>query len=870
MRANQQMQKMSLVSVILILFLSALILVTQPAAAVERVVTTTAESGPGSLPQVIADAQSGDTITFDLTYPAEILIDEPLDEILIDKDLTITGPGADLLTVKTSNYPGGGSTRLFKIAAGASVTMTDMTFANASGYSSTGHPDGEGGAIYNAGSLALIRCTLTNNTGMEGGAIYNNGTLLLKQSLISDNFGGEDDSANDAYGGGLYNGTSGIAVIDHSTIEGNEPDPWFDPGGEHKLYGAGIYNGGHLELRHSTVESNYGYAGAGIYNSVQGVLTLTHSTVAHNYAELEMIDPDTWESTYMGYGGGISNFGDLLAFNSTVYFNAASEDGGGIYNGSGASLDLEQVTIGDNQASSSGGSGEGGGLWADGGVTLKNSVLADNEADTYPDCANGGAAFTSGDYNLIETLGNCNIVDAGHDRFGWAIFLAPHRFAANGGPTDTFAPYSTSVLVNSIPITVCTAMTDQRGVPRPQGGLCDIGAYEAATMGWDGEGGDGSWLNDANWTWDVRPGMGDVAALDNAMPVTITYDEGTETTSVGTINLTGGGVTLQQAAYVRLEHDYTQSAGAFKGDPNDEMALRAFYQNGGIFRAPGQMRLSGDFDHSDGTFDANGGELVFTFSPDQSISGDNTFYDLTIDKWAVGSTVDASGSTLTVTHQLSIAKGIFVSASAFHHVQIDTEGTLRLSEDVTVGGDWHHYGDVQLNGHAISFAGTGPQTLQATGNVSGTGNVPFLEYGHGDGMLIDAQGENLGEVTVTVKLNEECTTVAGDVFARCFDIETEHTPAGGATLTFFFYDDEIAAGESCSEANVYHWNGSAWETTTLDTGYGTGGRMCDAEPYSLRVENVADFSPFVLSEDMPTGDPAGAGYTIYLPLVMRS
>ncbi|MBU0511111.1 MAG: right-handed parallel beta-helix repeat-containing protein [Chloroflexi bacterium] len=874
MNAKKQLSKLYIVGVFLIvggflaLLFSVFTLWAQPAAAAERLVTTTADSGPGSLRQVLADAQAGDTITFDLTYPAEILLSQT-EEILIDKNLTITGPGADLLTIKTSNYEGIGA-RIFKIAAGTVVTISDLTFANAGGYGTLAR---QGGAIYNAGSLTLIRCTFTNNASQEGGAIYNEGTLTLSHSLVSNNVGGEAYHDGDVYGAGVYNSMNGTGVIEYTTIDGNGPDQWFDPGGEYELFGGGIYNLGALEVRYSTIEYNQGYEGAGIYNQVNSVLTLTHSTVANNYAQLEIVDPDTWDTTYEGYGGGIHNSGQLTALNSTLYANSAYQDGGGIHNWWGASLSLEHVTIGNNYAGSRG-NGEGGGLWADGAVSLKNSVLAENSADQNPDCASGGAAFISEDYNLVETLGNCAISNAGNDRLDWAITLFFHRFAANGGPTDTYAPYTNSILVNSIPITNCTTITDQRGVPRPQNNpndieACDIGAYETATMGWDGDGGDGSWLNDTNWTWDVRPGMGDVAHLGSTTPVTVTYDETQETTSVGFINLTGSGVTLQQAGYVRLEHNYTQSAGTFNGDPTDEMALGTFSLSGGLFHAPGEMRLSGNFLHNGGVFEANGGELVFMFSPTQTISGDNIFYDLTIGKWAVDSTVDASSSTLIVTNQLTVTKGIFRSASSYHHVQIEVEGTLELSGDITVSGDWINNGAVITNGHIISFTGTGPQILQETRVVSGTGTVRFLDDGRGGGVLVDANGQGLGQVTVTERLNADCTTEAGEVFGRCFDIETENAPGSGVTLTFLFYADEIPAGQSCDASEVYHWNGSAWEAMTRDSSYGSDGRMCGSEPYSIRVTGVTDFSPFVLKSDgVPSGEPAGE-HTVYLPLVLR-
>jgi len=75
-------------------------------------------------------------------------------------------------------------------------------------------------------------------------------------------------------------------------------------------------------------------------------------------------------------------------------------------------------------------------------------------------------------------LGDLNNTPAGLD---------PGGLSNNGGPTETVALLSTSPAINAIPVSpinYCTDLsgnpvtTDQRGVPRPQGTGCDIGAFE--------------------------------------------------------------------------------------------------------------------------------------------------------------------------------------------------------------------------------------------------------------------------------------------------------------------------------------------------------------------------------------------------------
>jgi Domain of unknown function (DUF4347)/Cadherin-like domain len=178
-------------------------------------VMNTDDSGTGSLRDAIDQANTtaeADTLDFtDLTFtdttPDTITLTSG--ELAINSDITLTGTGADLLTVS-----GNDASRVFNIASGT-VNMSGLTIAN-------GNTISDGGGIYNNGTLDLRDSILTLNTGYNGGGIYNDsaGTLTLSNSTFSSN------SATN--GGGINNvGTINSAtnnLFTDSSLYGFTPD----------------------------------------------------------------------------------------------------------------------------------------------------------------------------------------------------------------------------------------------------------------------------------------------------------------------------------------------------------------------------------------------------------------------------------------------------------------------------------------------------------------------------------------------------------------------------------------------------------------------------------------------------------------------
>ena len=138
-------------------------------------VTNNNDSGAGSLRLAIADVGIGEEITFADNVTGTITL--TTGQLSISKNLTITGPGADILTISGNN-----ASRVFNIGSGVTVTISGLTIAN--GYAAISGA----GINNNGGTLTINNCTITNNDANDwGGGIRNEGTLTLNNSTVSDN-----------------------------------------------------------------------------------------------------------------------------------------------------------------------------------------------------------------------------------------------------------------------------------------------------------------------------------------------------------------------------------------------------------------------------------------------------------------------------------------------------------------------------------------------------------------------------------------------------------------------------------------------------------------------------------------------------------
>jgi hypothetical protein len=368
--------------------------------------------------------------------------------------VTIEGHGATVRRSDAANTP---AFRIFQVDSGGHLTLQHLTVSN--GRVDGSSPTSNGGGIYTSGTLELTDSTVSGNSAERyeddfhngnGGGIYNreDGALTLTNSTVSGN-------TALLLGGGIYN-EDGDLTLTSSTVSGNSAN----------LHGGGIYNrDGTVTVTGSTVSGNRAWDGGGIYNW-QSTVTVTNSTVSGN--------------TSSGGGGGIYiDDGDLTLTSSTVSGNSASGNGGGIFNWDG-DLTLTSSTVSGNSVLSGLGFGGGGIYNHAGSVTLTGSLVAENTAQTQGNDFHGAVTNTS-THNLIgDGDGMTGLTDTSNQAGTNAEPIDPRLgpLQNNGGPTETMALLDGSPALNVIPGTACSVTSDQRGIDRPQGDKCDIGAFE--------------------------------------------------------------------------------------------------------------------------------------------------------------------------------------------------------------------------------------------------------------------------------------------------------------------------------------------------------------------------------------------------------
>jgi hypothetical protein len=292
--------------------------------------------------------------------------------------------------------------------------------------------------------MSVVDTLMVGNRASEGGGVVNSGDMELVRCDIREN-------EASGLGGGIRAGAFAESTIRECTIARNSASS-----------GGGVNsNVGTVNLFDTTVTQNtVAQSGGGIF-SVFGVVSATRCTVSDNDAQR--------------HGGGIFNRRGPATFtNCTLTGNFAEDTGGAVHltsEGAGNPLptivSLTNCTVHSNAADHG-----GGGILAidHAEIVLNNTIVS---SSTGGDCMVGlNGHVNDAGFNIIED-GSC--VSAPTSITGDPL-LGP--LSDNGGPTLTHALLRGSIAINAGDCAGGTVTTDQRGVTRPQGGACDIGAFE--------------------------------------------------------------------------------------------------------------------------------------------------------------------------------------------------------------------------------------------------------------------------------------------------------------------------------------------------------------------------------------------------------
>jgi hypothetical protein len=275
-----------------------------PAPAAVLVVTSTADSGAGTLRNAVASANPGDTIIFASTLSGQTIL---LTSGVIEINQNVTIDGSTL--TNSININGNGTSKVFDVN-NVTVVLNALTLTNAANLATgPNETSGWGGAIFCSGTLTLNQCQLVNNTAQLAAAIFNQGGILtLNQCRVLGNSCVQD--------GVIYNWSYGTVILTGSTFSGNVANSG---------WGGGVLLNDSTSSAMLTQCTLFGNSGTGsggaIFNTEGSTLTVVSCTITGN-------------TNTTGYGGGINNdsaTSTLFMTNSIVAGNTAAA-GADIYN----------------------------------------------------------------------------------------------------------------------------------------------------------------------------------------------------------------------------------------------------------------------------------------------------------------------------------------------------------------------------------------------------------------------------------------------------------------------------------------------------------------------------------------------------------
>ena len=315
-------------------------------------------------------------------------------------DLTLAGNVAATST-STETINGGG----YNIKFSCNATVRNLEFYGLGASSTTAGPITiASGKEVEAENVKVTSCT---NTGGDGGGIYNAGTLTLKNCTVSGCTATSGDAAGQGFGGGIYSEYASSLTVENTTVSGNRA-----------TLGGGIFIGGscNAQITDSTIQSNIAesatlgtFGGGGIFINDGGSLTLS--------GDDSKIILNTAQSTTSGkipHGGGVLCRGSMTMEGGTISQNEVIADFASGY-GYGGGVALEPT-----------------GPTSSGTFTMSGGSISRNNATFGGGIANRGL-------NLVLSGGTIGDINGNTASYGGGVYVGSFPFTTPKEATCTIS-----------------------------------------------------------------------------------------------------------------------------------------------------------------------------------------------------------------------------------------------------------------------------------------------------------------------------------------------------------------------------------------------------------------------------------------------
>ncbi|WP_163156010.1 autotransporter-associated beta strand repeat-containing protein [Bradyrhizobium uaiense] len=752
----------------------AVCLGTVTAAQAQFVVTTTADSGPGSLRDAINQANvAGGTITFNLPANSTIATSTANGALPpINNNVTIDGSGSSGLVIS-----GGNANRVFFVLSGT-VAISNLTIANGSaqggaGGASSAAPGGgglgAGGAIFvNAGSTTVSNVTFSNNTatgGAAGGAVAHNGTPGGGGGGGLGGSGGVGGQDAGGGGGGFSGGGGGAGGSNNGSTflnsgaggsgtgggGGNGSDGTNGGAGQNGINGGtggagrtgaagfstgggggggGITGGNGGNGSTSNVNGGGGGGGGGLAGGAGGA------------GGSQPGSPNGTNGTLGGGGGGAAansstagNGGDFGGGGGGVNFGSA---GSGGYGGGGGGSGYAAASAGNGGFGGGGGAGTGNSAAGSGGVGGGNGGAGSAGGGA----AFGGAVFVRAGASLTVgdgTFGSSVVTGGAGANSGAA---AGSDLFLTSGTTTTFNPTGTLTLGGTIADDSAASLPTGQGYTGGTGAgaavaisggtviMTGANTYSAGTTINSGT----LQLGNGGTTGSI---IGDVAnngklAFDRSNTIAFSgtisgngkvAQIGSGTLGLSAANTYSGGTTLS-AGITQVNASSTGAAGAVTSGP---LGTGVVTFDGGTLQAGGAYTIANTaaINTTGGTIDANG--FAFTYSGVIG-NGNGTTGGLTI-----ANTGGNAGGSVTLANTETYTGRTTINSAAT--LNLGVGNAIAASSGVVVNGT------LNLGGSDQQIA-----VLSGTGNVTNVTNSNVLTIVGGtastfSGTITDGSGK---------------------------------------------------------------------------------------------------------------------------------